>query len=97
MRNKNGSGEDRDFFLSKILKVLHLVIETTEYLNMLSSNSVASIINIPTKVTDTTSSTLDHIITNENRYSLVSYVFDYDITDHNPVMVTISKQTNTRH
>ena len=44
--------------------------EATDYLNMLNSNSVASIINIPTRVTKTTSSTLDHILTNENRYTL---------------------------
>ena len=60
--------------------------EATDYLNMLNSNSVASIIHIPTRVTNTTSSTLDHILTNENRYSLLPLVFDYDITDHYPVM-----------
>ena len=61
--------------------------EATEYLNMLNSNSVVSIIHIPTRVTNTTSSTLDHVLTNENRYSLVPLVFDYDITDHYPVIV----------
>ena len=69
--------------------------EATEYLNMLNSNYVASIIHIPTRVTNATSSTLDHILTNENRYSLVPHVFDYDITDHYPVMVTISTTTTT--
>ena len=71
--------------------------EATDYLNMLNSNSVASIINIPTRVTKTTSSTLDLILTNENRYTLAPLVVDYDITDHYPVMVAISKQINTRH
>ena len=71
--------------------------EATDYLNMLNSNSVASIINIPTRVTKTTSSTLDHILTNENRYTLAPLVVDYDITEHYPVMVAISKQINTRH
>ena len=64
---------------------------------MLNSNSVASIINTPTWVTKTTSSTLDHVLTNENRYTLAPLVVDYDITDHYPVMVAISKQIDTRH
>ena len=70
--------------------------EATDYLHMLNSNSVASIINIPTRITKTTSSTLDHILTNENRYTLAPLVVDYDITDHYPVMVAISQQINTR-
>ena len=70
--------------------------EATDYLNMLNSNSVASIINIPTRVTKTTSSTLEHILTNENRYTLAPLVVDYDVTDHYPVMVATSKQINTR-
>ena len=52
--------------------------EATEYLTMLNSNSVASIINIPSWVTKTTSSTLDHILTNENRYTLAPLVVDYN-------------------
>ena len=70
--------------------------EATDYLSMLNSNSVASIINIPTRVTKTTSSALDHILTNENRYTLAPLVVDYDITDYYPVMVAISKQITTR-
>ena len=71
--------------------------EATDCLNMLNSNSVALVINIPTRVTKTTSFTLDHILTNENRYILAPLVVDYDITDHYPVMIVLSKQINTRH
>ena len=61
------------------------------YLNMLDSNSVASLINKPTRVTDTSSSTLDHILTNENRLRISPFVLNHVITDHYPVMVTVSQ------
>ena len=38
-----------------------------------------------------------NILTNENSYTLAPLVVDYDITDHYPVMVAISKQIETRH
>ena len=43
-----------------------------EYLNILNSNSVASIVNVFTRVTESSSTTLDQILTNENRYQLTS-------------------------
>ena len=63
----------------------------TNYLNMLDSNSVASLINNPTRVTDTSSSTLDHILTNENRFRVSPFVLNHVITDHYPVMVSVSQ------
>ena len=61
----------------------------TNYLNMLDSNSVAFLINKPTRVTDTSSSTLDHILTNENRLRISPFVLNHVITDYYPVMVTL--------
>ena len=63
----------------------------TNYLNMLDSNSVASLINKPTRVTDTSSSTLDHIPTNENRFRISPFVLNHAITDHYLVMVSVSQ------
>ena len=63
----------------------------TNYLNMLDSNSVASLTNNPTRVTNTSSSTLDHILTNENRLRISPFVLNHVITDHYPVMVTVSQ------
>ena len=51
---------------------------------MLNSNSVASIINKPTRVTDTSSTNLDHILTNEDRYFLALFVVKYHITIKSP-------------
>ena len=56
---------------------------------MLESNSVASLINKPTRVTDTFSS--DHILTNENRFRISPFVLNHVITDHYPVMVSVSQ------
>jgi len=63
-----------------------------DYLNMLTANCVSSIINQPTRVTPTTMSTIDHILTNECRYPLIPGVIKYDITDYFPVMVIVSRK-----
>ena len=59
-------------------------------INLLTSHCVASLINKPTKITATTSTCLDHILTNENRYVLTPAVIECSITDHYPIMVFIS-------
>jgi len=64
---------------------------STDYLNMLSSNCATSIINIPTRVTQTSATILNHVITNENRHEILSVVIDYAIADHYPVMAVIGK------
>ena len=64
---------------------------------MLNSNSVASIINEPTRVSDTSSTTLDHILTNEDRSSFAPFVVKYHITDHFPVMVSTSNKVSPGH
>ena len=42
------------------------------------------------RVTATTATCLDHILTNENRYVLTPAAFECSITDHYPIMVFIS-------
>ena len=39
---------------------------SSDYLNMLSSNSVTSLITKPTRVTPSTTATIDHVLTNKN-------------------------------
>ena len=60
-----------------------------EYLNMLNANCSTFIINIPTKITSSSATVLDHIITNENRYEILPFVVNYNITDHFPIIATI--------
>ena len=64
---------------------------------MLSSNSSTSIIDIPTRVTCTFSTVLDHIITNENRRVIRPIVIDYSITDHFPIMAIIDRKFATKN
>ena len=40
---------------------------SSDYLNMLTSNSVTLLIIKPTRVTNSTTSIIDHVLTNENR------------------------------
>ena len=56
---------------------------------MLNANCSTSIINIPTRITSSSATVLDHIITNEKRYEILSYVVNYNITDRFPIIATI--------
>ena len=62
---------------------------------MLNSNCSTSIINLPTRVTSSSATVLDHIITNENRHEIIPSVIDYDITDHYPVMAIINRNVTS--
>ena len=63
-----------------------------DYLNLLSSNCAANIIDVPTGVTASAATVLDHIITNENKQQIFPVVADYDITDHYPVMALVNNE-----
>ena len=65
---------------------------TSQYLNMLTSNCAASIIDRSTRITPTCVTTLDHIITNENRFELFPAVIQYELTDHYPIGVAIYRK-----
>ena len=42
-----------------------------------------------TRVTSSSATVLDHIITNENKHQILPVVIDYDITDHYPVAALV--------
>ena len=67
-------------------------LNSSNFINMLSSNCSTSIIDIPTRVTCISSTVLDHIITNENRCVIRPIVIDHSITDHFPIMAIIDKK-----
>ena len=72
-------------------------LNSSNFINMLSLNCSTSIIDIPTRVTCTSSRVLDHIITNENCRVIRLIVIDYLITDHFPIMATIDKKFVTKN
>ena len=64
-----------------------------DYLNLLSSNCATNIIDVPTRVTTSSATVLDHIITKENKHQIVPAVVDYDITDHYPVVALVNNKS----
>ena len=67
-------------------------LNSSNFINMLSSNCSTSIIDIPTRVTCTSSTVLDHIIINENRCVIRPIVIDHLVTDHFPIMAIIDRK-----
>lgn len=65
------------------------------YLNLLASHGVASLIDKPTRVTSTTATVLDHILTNETLISIKPGVLCYDLTDHYPVFIKLNCNQKT--
>ena len=43
----------------------------------------------PTRVTETTSTILDHILTNDVHYCILRGIIQYDLSDHYPVFCTV--------
>ena len=74
-------------------------LNSLNFINMQSSNCSTSImdISLPTRVTCTSSTVLDHIITNENCRIICPIVIDYSITDHFPIMVIIDRKFATKN
>ena len=70
----------------------------SEYLGMLISNGYYPLINVPTRVTDSSSTIIDHVITNNHTHSISSGVIKSktDLTDHFPIFCTISNVTLKR-
>ena len=62
---------------------------------MLNSNCSTSIINLSTRLTSSSATVLDHIITHENRHEIIPSVIDYDITDLYPVMAIINRNVTS--
>ena len=62
----------------------------SDYINMLLSFGIASVIDKPTRITPSSATILDHILTNEDRFTIAPGVIEHYLTDHYPVMVSIS-------
>ena len=62
---------------------------TISYLNMLRSNAFHFIVDKPTRVTATSSSLLDHILTNDAISQITPSILNSDVSDHFPTFVLI--------
>ena len=65
----------------------------SKYLDMLISNGYYPLINVPTRVTDNSSTIIDHIVTNDHTHNILPGVIKTDLTDHYPILCTISNLT----
>ena len=61
----------------------------TNYLNMIQSYGLLPLITKPTRVTETTSTILDHILTNDVHHCILPEIIQYDLSDHYPVFCTV--------
>ena len=65
----------------------------SKYLDMLISNGYYPLINVPTRVTNSSSTIIDHIVTNDHTHNILPGVIKTDLTDHYPIFCTISNLT----
>ena len=68
----------------------NLSISALEYLSTLQSHAFFSVITEPTRVTATSKTCIDHILTNDSRSLIKPGVFSYKISDHYPIFLTIT-------
>ena len=61
-----------------------------DYLNVLASHGYFPLITLPTRVTNSSATIIDHIITNDNLHTLKPGVIRADLSDHYPIFCTIS-------
>ena len=67
-------------------------LNSSNFINMLSLNCSSCIIDIPTRITYTSATVLDHIITNENRHGIRSVVIDHSMANHFSIMALIDRK-----
>jgi len=60
-----------------------------DYINLLVSHCSLPLITLPTRVTYTSSTIIDHIITNDARHQIKPLVIRENLTDHYPVICSI--------
>lgn len=66
-----------------------------DYKNMLNSSGISCIITKPTRVTSSSSSLIDHILTNDIHNTIHPGVVQTDmLSDHYPIFCNITKNTN---
>ena len=59
------------------------------YINMLNSNGFFSLLNKPTRITDSSASLIDHVITNNIKCHVTPGIMNYQITDHLPTFIAL--------
>ena len=61
----------------------------SNYLNIIESYGLLPLITKPTRVTETTSTILDHILTYDVHHCILPRIIQYDLSDHYPIFCTV--------
>ena len=61
-----------------------------DYVQILQSNSFVSIVTLPTRITPTSQTIIDHIFTNDIVSVITPGVFTYQISDHRSIFCTLT-------
>ena len=61
-----------------------------DYLQILQSNAFVSIVNLPTRITPTSQTIIDHIVTKVSVSVITPGIFTYQIFDHRPIFCTLT-------
>ena len=63
---------------------------TQDYKNTLLSLGLRNTINLPTRITETSDTILDHVVTNVNAKTIFSGVVTQDVSDHLPICAVLN-------
>ena len=67
------------------------------YINSILSQGAIPLITKPTRISHKSPTTINHIITNNSKYKLQSFMVKSDLTDHYPIFCVINKNfTNNK-
>ena len=63
------------------------------YINSILSNGAVPLITKPKRISNNSSTIIDHIITNDLKHELQSVIVKSDLTDHYPIFCVINKNS----
>ena len=67
------------------------------YINSILSHGAIPLITKPTRISNNSSTIIDHIITNDSKHELQSFIVKSDLTDYYPIFCVINKNsTNSK-
>ena len=63
------------------------------YINSILSHGAIPLITKQTRISNNSSTIIDHIITNDSKHELQSFIVKSDLTDHYPIFCVINKNS----
>ena len=63
------------------------------YINSILNHGAIHLITKPTRISNNSSTIIDHIITHNSKHELQSFIVKSDLTDHNPIFCIINKNS----